>query len=245
MRSRRNHRPLHGLGDTESPAPAAPPLLRLPSSWHTDGPPAALASAGVPETISADAVPFDWAQATAAAIGTVAHRMLAEIARDGLGAWTMDRVAACRERVDVALAGEGVAVAARDEVTARVLAVLERTLNDARGRWLFAPEHAEARSEWALAGFHNGAVDHVTLDRTFVVEGVRWIVDFKTGRHEGGDATTFLDREQARYRAQLERYARIVRGLDARPIRLALYFPLVEGGWREWCCDAASTSEMR
>jgi ATP-dependent exoDNAse (exonuclease V) beta subunit len=148
-------------------------------------------------------------------------------------------VTACRERIDVALAGEGVGAAARADATARVLGVLGRTLDDARGRWLFAPTHDDAKSEWALAGFHEGAVDHVTLDRTFVADGVRWIVDFKTGRHEGGDATTFLDREQERYRAQLERYARIVRGLDARPIRLALYFPLVDGGWREWCCDAA------
>ena len=61
-----------------------------------------------------------------------------------------------------------------------------------------------------------------------------WIVDFKTGRHEGADAEAFLDREMIRYREQLERYARIVREFDTRPIRLALYFPLVDTGWREW-----------
>jgi len=66
---------------------------------------------------------------------------------------------------------------------------------------------------------------------------VRWIVDFKTGRHEGGDPSTFLDREVARYREQLERYARLVRAMDERPIRLALYFPLVPSGWRAWPFD--------
>jgi ATP-dependent exoDNAse (exonuclease V) beta subunit len=221
------------------PAAVAPPLVRLPAAWQADPPPSALGIAASVDAIAADAVPFDWAQATAAAIGTVAHRLLAEIAHDGLAAWTPERMAACRASVEVALAGEGVGVHARVDATARVLAVLRRTLDDARGRWLFAPEHADAHSEWALAGMQDGVVDHVTLDRTFVADGVRWIVDFKTGRHEGGDATTFLDREQDRYRAQLERYARIVRGLDPRPIRLALYFPLVDGGWREWCCDAA------
>ncbi len=45
---------------------------------------------------------------------------------------------------------------------------------------------------------------HVTVDRTFVADGVRWIVDFKTGRHEGGDAEAFLDRELRRYREQLD-----------------------------------------
>jgi ATP-dependent helicase/nuclease subunit A len=107
-------------------------------------------------------------------------------------------------------------------------------LADPRGRWLFDPAHAEAASEWALAGIDNGAVVHVSLDRTFVADGVRWIVDFKTGRHEGGDTTAFLAREEERYSAQLERYARIVREIDSRPIRLALYYPLVDTGWREW-----------
>ena len=44
---------------------------------------------------------------------------------------------------------------------------------------------------------------------------------------------SFLDREQQRYRLQLERYARVLRGLDGRPVRVALYFPLL-GAWREW-----------
>jgi hypothetical protein len=47
-----------------------------------------------------------------------------------------------------------------------------------------------------------------------------------------------MDSELERYGAQLERYARVIRGLDSRSrLRLALYYPLVEGGWREW--DAA------
>jgi hypothetical protein len=77
---------------------------------------------------------------------------------------------------------------------------------------------------------------HRVIDRTFVAGGVRWIVDFKTGRHEGGDVEAFLDRERERYAGALETYARLVRALDPRPIRLALYHPLVRG-WREWPCE--------
>jgi hypothetical protein len=43
----------------------------------------------------------------------------------------------------------------------------------------------------------------------------------------------FLDREQQRYRGQLEKYAAVLKKLDPRPVRLGLYFPLL-GGWREW-----------
>ena len=77
---------------------------------------------------------------------------------------------------------------------------------------------------------------HVNLiiDRTFCdAEGQRWVVDYKTSSHEGTDLDGFLDREQERYRFQLDRYAVVMRLLDGRPVRRGLYFPLLKG-WREW-----------
>jgi len=77
-------------------------------------------------------------------------------------------------------------------------------------------------------------VRSVIIDRTFIdKDGVRWIIDYKTGDHEGGDTEGFLDREQARYADQLNRYADIIRRLDDRPVRVGLYFPMLRG-WREW-----------
>ena len=62
---------------------------------------------------------------------------------------------------------------------------------------------------------------------------MRWIVDYKVSSHEGGDLEEFLDREQERYRKQLEQYAALMKMLDNREIKLGLYFPLLKG-WREW-----------
>ncbi|MGH7908492.1 MAG: PD-(D/E)XK nuclease family protein, partial [Thermodesulfobacteriota bacterium] len=94
--------------------------------------------------------------------------------------------------------------------------------------------HHDAQSELKLTGVGQDGIVNIVVDRTFVDEqGTRWIVDYKTGTHEGGDVEAFLDREQARYRAQLEQYAALLRGPDARPVRLGLYFPLLSG-WREW-----------
>jgi ATP-dependent helicase/nuclease subunit A len=82
-------------------------------------------------------------------------------------------------------------------------------------------------------------VEHFKLDRTFVDEtGTRWIIDFKTARHEGSGLESFLDSEQARHKQQLETYARVLRQLEpSRSIRGGLYFPLL-GGWREWKTDS-------
>jgi hypothetical protein len=83
------------------------------------------------------------------------------------------------------------------------------------------------------------ALEHIRLDRTFVAEGKRWIVDFKTSTHEGGGLDAFLDSEVARYAPQLERYAAAVAASDSRPLQLALYFPLL-GELRAW--PAATTA---
>jgi ATP-dependent helicase/nuclease subunit A len=99
---------------------------------------------------------------------------------------------------------------------------------------LFDPAHADARSEFAVTHWREGAFVHGVLDRTFIAaDGTRWIVDFKLSRHEGGGSEAFLDNERERYRAQLEAYAEAMRALDPRPIRLGLYFPLL-AAWREW-----------
>ncbi len=73
--------------------------------------------------------------------------------------------------------------------------------------------------------------------RTFVdQDGTRWIIDYKTSRHEEEDVDAFLDQQQERYREQLEKYGALMKLHDDRPVKLGLYFPLLKG-WREWDCS--------
>lgn len=212
--------------------PHRSPLIRLREDWRLPALPAPLTVAVQPLS-RADTPVFDWADATAAAIGTVAHRLLAQVADEGVDAWDEKRLTDERPRIVAELGCEGVERDLADRAAARVSAVVACTLRDARGRWLFDRRHADAHSEWALAGEDEGRIVHVVLDRSFVADGIRYIVDFKTGAHLGGDARAFLAREFERYRPQLARYARIVRAIDPRPARIALYHPLVDGGWQE------------
>ena len=212
--------------------PAARLLHRLPASWSTPAVPPSVPARPwrVP---SREQLPFDWAREAARHVGTIAHRVFAEIGTGDPAAWNAERVAALAPRVRAELAAAGVDEA---EMGASVAAVLDSAaafLDDPRGQWLMNPRHQDATSEWALGGWDGNAVTHVVVDRTFVAGGVRWIVDFKTGSHEGADTEAFLDREKNRYREQLEQYARFVRVLDSRPIRLGLYHTVLRG-WREW-----------
>jgi hypothetical protein len=211
------------------------PLRRLPTNWQLPPPPAPIAMTRGPDFIAErDSVEFDWARETARRIGTVAHRLLWQLAQEGIERWNEQRIASERQRVTRELAALGLTGGEVSAAVEQVLSAIAATLGDPRGRWLFDPGHDQARSEFALTGRLDEKFVHLVLDRTFVDRaGVRWIVDFKLSRHEGAGAEGFLDREQERYRAQLETYARVMSSMDSRPIRVALYFPLV-AGWREW-----------
>jgi ATP-dependent exoDNAse (exonuclease V) beta subunit len=116
---------------------------------------------------------------------------------------------------------------------ATVVEALAQTVTNERGRWIFNTTHREARSEWALTGIAAGRLTNVVIDRSFVdTDGTRWVIDFKTSRHEGGGLEAFLDQEVTRYRAQLETYVALAEEMGAEPVRAGLYFPLL-GVFRE------------
>ena len=223
----------------EQPAPVDPmtyPLRRLPLDWQPvpPAPPVGWRPLSVLESDRDTTVEFSWAGETARHVGNVVHRFLQQIAQDGLEAWDLARIDAQAGLARAALQQEGVAGAELSAAQERVLRALHNALRDVRGRWILSDEHRDARCEYRLAGQIDGIFVNVTLDRTFVDgQGVRWIIDYKTSVHEGAGVEAFLDSERERYRAQLDRYARLLARIDARPVRLGLYFPLLSG-WREW-----------
>ncbi|NNK37980.1 MAG: hypothetical protein HKP03_05835, partial [Xanthomonadales bacterium] len=66
------------------------------------------------------------------------------------------------------------------------------------------------------------------IDRSFVFRGERWIIDYKTSEHDGGNLEAFLESEAERYGEQLRRYREALSINESRPIRTALYFPLLD-----------------
>ena len=220
----------------EPPAASAPaeppPLIRVPRGYEPtfDDPGLHLAVPLVERNLTP---PFDWARETTRTLGTLAHRLLAKVADEGVAVWPRARIDGLASRVRADLLGAGFSADEIPAATSKVLSVVHRTLGDEKGRWLFDPRHDDARSEWALSGVDAGEIVRIVVDRTFIADGERWIVDFKTGSHEGGDATAFLDSEVERYRETMQRYGRMLAGLEKRKVRLALYYPLVEGGFRE------------
>ncbi len=191
------------------------PLRRVPADFVAPAPPPPLAWHVVERHVE------EAGESTAAtAVGTVVHRVLQLIAQQGVDGWTTDRIADRAPAFRAQLMALGVPHPEIPAAADRTVEVLNEALLSDRGRWILTA-HEESVCEWELSAAVGGEIRTGRLDRTFVADGIRWIIDYKTG----GDHPD--------YRAQLEQYAAMVARLDPRPIHLGLYFPLT-GDWIEW-----------
>jgi len=184
-------------------------------------PPAGLAEGVRQPDESTQEVTFDWAGSDAMRVGSVVHRCLQFIAEQQLSEWWNASI------VQRMLQEEGVAIASVEAGVKKVRQALATTLNDEQGRWLLAA-HASAECELPITVVDNGLVQKVIVDRTFIdKEDARWIIDYKTSPHEGGDIEGFLAEQKRRYADQLAAYKAALQSLEPeRQIRTALYFTL-------------------
>ncbi len=221
--------------DAPSPARAAqpPPAALSRRRLRADSLPPA------PPPLATQPVPppavDEWASPTAKHVGTVTHLLLELVGAQGLAAWPVETLEARRGFVRQELAMRGVPHQELEPAASRVLLAIANTLASERGRWIFDERHADRASERHYTALVDGGLIEAVLDRTFIDgAGTRWIVDFKTSEPGRAPLDAFLAAEVERYREQLERYARLLRMLEDRPLALGLYFPSCDGwvGWR-------------
>jgi len=151
-------------------------------------------------------------------VGTVTHGFLDRIGREGLDWWRAMGPAARAGAMEGVLRASGLS---GDEVTEgveRVTVILERVEASERGRWILARRQG-ASNELAV----NSGEARQVIDRTFIEDGVRWIIDYKTGTGVG-------------YHEQLGSYARTLRAMERLPVRLGVYFPAADE-WEEWSAE--------
>jgi len=226
--------PLAGRGTGGEGQAPADVIHRLPADFAFPAAPAPATWTSPPDSPDPSTqIEFSWVGETARHVGTVVHRWLQRIAEDALEGWDAKRVERLRPVFGRELERRGVAPAELDNAVGLVVRSVTNSIEDERGRWILGP-HTEARNEYRVraVGHGTGAVNAggvrtYVMDRVFTTsEGERWVVDYKTSRHQGANLEGFLDQERMRYAAQLETYASLLG--DAR---CGLFFPLL-GGWR-------------
>ncbi len=198
-----------------------PPLLRLPRLQVPEelaAPPAATVLAAPPAP--AEQASRNRAETRETLTGTLIHRCLESIVRQGLAAWPLERLAACAAGWQHWLRAQGLSAADTALALTETRQALANTLQSPRGRWLLA-DHPESDVEqgWTTRD-GDGSAQHI-IDRVFVADGERWIIDYKNVRAP----LAALPAKAEDYRPQLERYAALF-ARDPRPIRLAVWFAL-------------------
>ena len=201
------------------PASFIPPLVRLRDAML----PAGLGA--LPEALRPADNPLDLDEADSvlsleASVGTLVHRYLELIARSGLQHWPPARVTALSAICRRWLVGQGHKPEEAANGAAEVVSALVTTLNSESGCWVLA-DHPEAAAEQAWSSRDGEVTVNHVIDRVFVADGCRWIIDYKTVRVPESD----LPQRAAGYRAQLDRYASLFADAGL-PVRRAIFFPL-------------------
>ncbi len=185
-------------------APAIPP------AWRAPPPPAA----PPPREETFDALAAD--------VGTLVHALL-EMAATAPADWPPAAIAARQAAFERWLAGRGWPAAEAQSGAARAARMLATTLASTDGQWVLRPR-AESGAELAIAKLGaGGTAETRVVDRSFVEEGVRWIIDYKTADLGPGVDAGDLGAHAERYRAQLESYAGLF-AAEGRPRRLAVFY---------------------
>ncbi|GAA4363450.1 UvrD-helicase domain-containing protein [Kangiella marina] len=181
-------------------------------------------------SVEQDELDFDWASDIARIVGVVVHKQLELIGlgRQSFEALKRDDYQVIRRQLAESLQTEqDIAMAFSKSKTA-----LTNVESDDKGCWILSP-HEDDRCEWELTGkavdaLGNAIVRNYVIDRSFVDDGVRWIIDYKTGDHQSSDTENFIQNEVERYGPQLEQYKSMVSRVETRPIKTALYFPMLK-----------------
>jgi ATP-dependent helicase/nuclease subunit A len=190
-----------------------------------------------PESVSQDTaqtaeaqsyIEFSWAGEDARLVGNLVHRLLQLIGEQGLDSWQASggmstRQNWCRQQ----LASLGIKNSKADTIIKIASEAIAKCLSSEKGNWILG-SHEEAQCEYAITAILDKRPRSMVLDRTFIADGTRWIIDYKTSSHRGGDLEGFLKNEEKRYQEQLLRYKNAMAITESRPIKTALYFPLLD-----------------
>ena len=174
----------------------------------------------------------------ARAFGNAVHvfvEMLTKRFADGTSVDAVLReVAGWTPRIAAVLRGDGLAPVVVDRLIARVKTALGNILKDVEGLWVLSP-HEDAMSELALTSWVETR-SSVRLDRVFLAgqkpldagNDYLWIIDYKTATHGREGVEEFLAEERLKYGAQMDAYARMMRGrVAAGRLRVGLYYPML------------------
>lgn len=158
-----------------------------------------------------------------ASVGTLVHRYLELMAQQGLDAWSLVRLETLKMAMVRWLTQQGHTSLAATQGATLTISLLKKTLESEQGRWALQA-HEGAQSELEIERqIDSLVIQKRVIDRTFVENGIRWILDYKTIAIDFSLDDDGLKSVAEQYRQQLEQYGTLFAD-DGLEIKLAVYF---------------------
>jgi ATP-dependent exoDNAse (exonuclease V) beta subunit len=206
-----------------------PLIHRVAADWRAPPAPPGWSLRLAEEHSAQEPIEYQWANRWAMHVGSVVHSWLQKIAEEGVERFDDHRIDALAPVFRRMLARLGTPGRDLDQATARVSRALRTAAAGPHGRWVLSNQHEAAAAELPLTLWDGTSFRQMVIDRTFIdTAGWRWVIDYKTSVHEGGDLDGFLRAEADRHREQLRRYRDVLLLRGEQRVRTGLYFPLLE-----------------
>lgn len=112
--------------------------------------------------------------------------------------------------------------------------ILMNALSDTNNFWIFDNSLEDSQCEQSLfyktdTQFANSPLERIVVDRSFIKDNNRWIIDYKTSSPSNQQSLDdFVKQECTQYRDQLESYGQAYRQMENLTQQLALYFPAIQ-----------------
>ncbi|HEY0562737.1 MAG TPA: UvrD-helicase domain-containing protein [Methylophilus sp.] len=162
----------------------------------------------------------DNAASLEADIGTLAHVYLQLIAESNMDDWPSARVHALQNVMQRWFSQRGYDATQSMQAANRVVTLLNSTLASEQGRWVLK-NRTTAASELAIEFQAPQAITKKIIDRTFVEDGVRWIIDYKSAALIADMDAPALKQFAAQFKPQLDAYAVLFKQ-EGLPIKTAV-----------------------
>ena len=108
----------------------------------------------------------------------------------------------------------------------QIISGLIKTANDATGKWILNNRHFEAANELEIIINGGDTPKKFIIDRTFIADGYRWIIDYKSIFNNSKLSDLQL-RDMLKYQKQLQQYRQLFVKLQPEvPVKTMLYFPI-------------------
>lgn len=157
-----------------------------------------------------------------ASCGSLAHAYMEIMARDGGIGWSEKRLHDLEPAMRRWLTRQGHGSEESKQGAARVVAWLGLVLQSDDGRWILQAQ-AEAAAELAISSCEGATISSHVIDRTFIENGVRWVIDYKSTDLGPSASMISLQLQAVAHRAQLERYAGLFLN-EGLPVRMGVFF---------------------